>query len=262
MSGRLRAVALEAWLPVAVVSAWWFLSANSTSLYFPPLREILARFREVWLFDQAGEHLVPSLTNLAGGLAVGLVAAVSIGLLLGLLPRVYGALRPLVELARATPALALLPLLIAMLGIGSASKIALIAFGAFWPTLVTTIDGVRAVDPQVREMARTYRIGRGDLVRRVVLPSAAPQIIVGARTSVSIAVVVMVGSELFGATSGVGFFVLQAQRTYAITDMWAGLVLLGLLGYAINLATALVERRVLAWHRGLHGARPTEGRSA
>lgn len=265
MTRRLSGLITESWLAVAVLIVWWFASAQSTSLYFPPLKDILIRFQELWLFEEVGAHLVPSLTNLGLGLGLGLLGALVLGVALGLLPRVFETVSPLLELARATPVLALLPLLIAALGIGSASKIALIAFGAFWPTLLTAIDGVRAVDPQVREMARAFAVRPRDLVRRVILPSAAPQIIVGVRTSVSIAVVVMVGSELFGASAGVGYFVLQSQRTYAVTDMWAGLVLLGLLGYGMNLAMALVEKRVLYWHRGLHdlhGSLIREGRAA
>jgi sulfonate transport system permease protein len=253
MIRRARSLALEAWLPIGLLAAWWFASAGSTSLYFPPLRDILVRFRELWLFDEVGTHLVPSLTNLALGLALGLTVALVGGVILGLMPRTSTALHPVLELARATPVLALLPLMIAFLGIGVTSKVVLIAFGSFWPTLLNTIDGVRAVDPQVRETARTFSISRSTLVRRIVLPSASPQIIVGVRTSVSIAVVVMVGSELFGATSGIGYFVLQSQRMYATTDMWAGLLMLGLLGYGLNLLTGIVEHRALRWHRGLHG---------
>jgi sulfonate transport system permease protein len=254
MIGRLRSVALEAWLPIALLVVWWFASASSTSLYFPPLHDILVRFQELWLFDEIGTHLVPSLTNLALGLVLGLSVALVGGVVLGLMPRTSAALNPVLELARATPVLALLPLLIAFFGIGVTSKVVLIAFGSFWPTLLNTIDGVRAVDPQVRETARTFSVRRSTLIRRIVLPSAGPQIIVGVRTSVSIAVVVMVGSELFGATSGIGYFVLQSQRTYAITDMWAGLLMLGLLGYGLNLLTGVVEHHALRWHRGLHGA--------
>ena len=254
MIRRLRSLALEAWLPIALLVAWWFASAGSTSLYFPPLRDILVRFQELWLFDELGTHLVPSLTNLALGLALGLSVALVGGVVLGLMPRTSSALTPVLELARATPVLALLPLLIAFFGIGVTSKVVLIAFGSFWPTLLNTIDGVRAVDPQVRETARTFSVRSSTLIRRIVLPSAGPQIIVGVRTSVSIAVVVMVGSELFGATSGIGYFVLQSQRTYAIADMWAGLLMLGLLGYGLNLLTGVVEHYALRWHRGLHGA--------
>ena len=83
-----------------------------------------------------------------------------------------------------------------------------------------------------------------------MLPAASPQIFAGMRTSLSLALILMVISEMVASTNGIGFFVLQSQRSFAIPEMWAGILLLGLLGYALNLIFMLVERRVLAWHRG------------
>jgi ABC-type nitrate/sulfonate/bicarbonate transport system permease component len=89
-----------------------------------------------------------------------------------------------------------------------------------------------------------------DRLLRIVLPAASPQIFAGMRTSLSLALILMVISEMVASTNGIGFFVLQSQRSFAIPEMWAGILLLGLLGYALNLIFMLVERRVLAWHRG------------
>lgn len=263
MSGRVarigRHLLVEAWLPVLLVAVWWVGSASSTSLYFPPLSSIVQRFRELWLFDLVPVHLVPSLRNLGIGLLVGVVVALVAGVVVGQLPRVHSALLPLMEFMRATPIIALLPLVFALLGLGMTAKVALIALGAFWPTFLNTVDGVRSVDPEVREVARAYRLSRADVAWRVVLPSAMPQAVVGFRTSVSVAVVVVVGSEMFGASAGIGYFVLQAQRTYAIADMWAGIILLGLLGYVLNLLSAGVERWVLSWHRGQRAVAAVSG---
>lgn len=250
MRRRLTAVAIEAWLPVALVATWWFASANSTSIYFPPLQTVLERFQELWLFERVPTDVAFSLTNLGLGLGAGLVAALAAGVAFGLMPPVHTALTPVFEFMRATPIVALLPLIVAMFGLGVTSKVVIIALGAFWPTFLNTVDGVRAVDPLVRDVARTYRLSAATLVTRVMLPNAAPQIMVGVRTSVSVAVVIMVGSELFGSSEGIGYFILQSQRSYAIVDMWAGLILLGLLGYALNLLSAGVERLVLSWHEG------------
>ncbi|MGW0704438.1 ABC transporter permease [Streptomyces sp. NPDC002643] len=257
-----RHLLVEAWLPVLLVAVWWIGSASSTSLYFPPLSKIAQRFRELWLFDLVPVHLVPSLENLAMGLIAGVAVAVAAGVVIGRMPRLYSALLPLMEFMRATPIIALLPLVFALLGIGVTSKVALIALGAFWPTFLNTVDGVRSVDPQIREVTRAYRLSPVDVAFRVVLPSAMPQVIVGIRTSVSVAVVVVVGSEMFGASEGIGYFVLQAQRTYAIADMWAGIILLGLLGYVLNLLSAGLERWVLSWHRGQRAAAAVSGERA
>jgi ABC-type nitrate/sulfonate/bicarbonate transport system permease component len=119
-----------------------------------------------------------------------------------------------------------------------------------WPVLLNTIDGVTGIDPTLRETARVYGVGGRDRLRRIVLPAASPQIFAGMRTSLSLALILMVISEMVASTNGIGFFVLQSQRSFAIPEMWSGILLLGLLGYALNLIFVVVERRVLAWHRG------------
>ena len=126
----------------------------------------------------------------------------------------------------------------------------LIAFVCVWPVLLNTIDGVTGIDPTLRETARVYGVSGRDRLLRIVLPAASPQIFAGMRTSLSLALILMVISEMVASTNGIGFFVLQSQRSFAIPEMWSGILLLGLLGYALNLIFVLVERRVLAWHRG------------
>ncbi|AJW40138.1 ABC transporter permease [Rhodococcus sp. 15-725-2-2b] len=246
---RIRSIAVEAWLPVLLVGLWWFVSSSSSSFYFPPLREIMTRFADLWFSDQFAVHVVPSLRNFGIGFLLGVTIGILCGLALGSMPQTHRALSPTLEFIRATPVIALVPLTIVLLGTDVVQKVAIIAFACMWPTLLNTVDGVRAVDPLVRDVARSYRLGRWDSSMRVFLRSATPQIIAGMRTSVAVAVVAMVGSELFASSEGIGYFVLQSQRTYAMTDMWAGLIMLGLLGYGLNLLFALLERRTLRWHR-------------
>jgi ABC-type nitrate/sulfonate/bicarbonate transport system permease component len=95
-----------------------------------------------------------------------------------------------------------------------------------------------------------YGVSRRDRVWRVMLPAASPQIFAGMRTSLSLALILMVISEMVASTNGIGYFVLQSQRTFAIPEMWSGILLLGILGYVLNGAFVLIERRVLRWHRG------------
>ena len=116
--------------------------------------------------------------------------------------------------------------------------------------LLNTIDGVAGVEATVVETVRSYRIRPLDRLRLVVLPAASPQIFAGLRTSLSLAIIMMVVSEMVASTNGVGYFIVDAQRSFAIPEMWAGMIMLGLLGYVLNLLFGLVERRVLGWHRG------------
>lgn len=255
MTGRRRVfgVALEIGIPVAVLAVWGLLSANSTSFYFPPLTKIFHAFQENWLFARIGSDAVPSLSRLFAGYAIALVAALVIGVTLGLSDSLSRAVDPVVQFLRAIPPPVLIPAGILVLGIGSDMKVALIAFVCFWPILLNTIDGVAGVDPALQETARSFRIPGRDRLLRVTLPSAAPQIFAGARVSLSLAVIMMVVSEMVASTNGIGYFVLQSQRTFAIAAMWSGIFLLAILGYVLNILFLLIERQVLRWHRGARG---------
>jgi ABC-type nitrate/sulfonate/bicarbonate transport system permease component len=243
---RLGAV-LEIAVPLALLGLWAAWSAGSDTFYYPPLTDILETFNDTWVFERVGSDVVPSLLRLGAGYALAVVVAVLVGIPLGLNRTARRAAAPIVEFLRAIPPPALLPLAIVVIGVGNSMKVLIIAFVCLWPVLLNTIDGIRGIDPTLNETARVYGVPR-----RATLPAAAPQIFAGMRTSLSLAVIMMVISEMVASTNGIGFFVLQSQRTFAIPEMWSGILLLGILGYVLNLLFALVERRVLAWHRGAH----------
>jgi len=245
---RLARVALELWLPVVLVALWWWLSEDSESLYFPPLREIVEQVREVFLSEQAKDNLLPSLEHLFAGFALASVAGVLLGVLLGLNKWVRAAVEPLVHFLRALPAPALLPFAIIAFGIGSAMKIWVIAFTAFFPILLNTIDGVRGRDPATADVARAYRIPGWLHFARIVVPAALPQIFAGLRVGLQTSLLLMVVSELVASTGGIGFVILQSQQVFAISTMWAGIVVLGVLGYLLNWVFGKVEERVLRWY--------------
>jgi ABC-type nitrate/sulfonate/bicarbonate transport system permease component len=260
MTGRrVRAVLIEAWLPLLLVALWWVVSAGSTDLYFPSLSSILRQFRADWVFPHVGSDLVPSLRVLGLGYAVAVLGGVGIGIVLGLSRRTEQACRPLLELLRAIPGVALLPIFIVLFGLGSEMKVVLIATGAIWPVLLNTIDGVRSVEPLLLDVARTFRLSRVQRLRRIVLPSAGPQIFAGARTALAIAVIVMVVGETVGSSGGIGYFLLNAERNFAITSMWGTIVALGIVGYLLNVLFRIIEAVALRWHRLQQARLETEG---
>ena len=125
-----------------------------------------------------------------------------------------------------------------------------IAFFCIFPVLLNTIDGVRGLDPTLVDTARAYGIPVNERIRRIVLPAAFPQISAGMRTSLSLAVIIMVVAEYFSSTSGVGYVLLISKNTFQLGPMWAAILLIGVIGYVLNVSYLLVERRLLAWHRG------------
>jgi ABC-type nitrate/sulfonate/bicarbonate transport system permease component len=211
----------------------------------------------MWLFSQFGTHVVPSLERIGLGFAISVVVGVALGIPLGLSALARKAAMPHIEFWRAMPPPALLPISVLLLhSIGNRQKVAFIAFFCTFPVLLNTIDGVRGIDPTLIETARSYGVPRLERIRRLVLPAALPQISAGMRTSLSLAVITMVLSEYFSSTSGVGYVLLISKNTFQLAPMWAAIVLIGVLGYLLNVLFILVERRVLAWHRGWRMASP------
>ncbi|MEA2379304.1 MAG: hypothetical protein QOK00_1857 [Thermoleophilaceae bacterium] len=247
---RWLGVGLEVTVPLLALVLWGLLSAGSDTYYFPPLTDILSTFADTWLFERVGSDVVPSLERMGLGFAIAVVIAVTAGLLLGMSRRARIAAAPIVEFLRAIPPPALLPFAILVIGVGSSMKVFIIAFVCIWPILLNTIDGVRGIDPTLDDTTRVYGISSRDRIWRVMLPAATPQIFAGMRTSLSLALILMVISEMVASTNGIGYFVLQSQRTFAIPEMWSGILLLGILGYVLNGGFTLIERRLLRWHRG------------
>lgn len=246
-----KLVLLRAWLPVAIIVTWWIASADSTSLYFPPLSEILSTVASDWFGPLFLQHLVPSIGKFVAGFLIAITLGVIIGLLIGLSPLARAIADPLVQFLRSLPPPTILPIGILLFGIGPSMNIFVIVFGAIWATLLNTADGVRGVDLQVRDTAKSFRLTRFQRIRYVVLPAAGPQIFAGMRTSLQISIILIVVSEMVGATSGIGYSVLKSQQTFKIVDTWAATIVLGILGYLATLLFLQVERRVLAWQAGM-----------
>ena len=181
--------------------------------------------------------------------------AAEIAVPLGLSPVLRRLAMPHIEYWRAMPPPALLPISVVLLhSIGNSQKVSFIAFFCLFPVLLNTVDGVRSIDPTLLDTARSFRVPVADRIRRLVLPAALPQIVAGMRNSLALAVIMMVLSEYFAATSGVGYVLLISKNTFQLVPMWAAIVLIGLLGYLLNALFLLFERRALAWHRGWRAA--------
>ncbi|MFH5824017.1 ABC transporter permease [Georgenia sp. AZ-5] len=243
-------VLLAVALPVVLIAAWWFTSAGSQSFFFPPLREIVTSFAPTWFEGRVFSDVLPSLGRLLTGYALALVVGIALGTAIGLSPTLRAYTEPVLEFFRAIPPPVLVPILMLFLGIGTTMRVFVIATGALWPILLNTVEGVRGIDEVLRDTSRVYRLGPAARLRTLVLRGASPQIVTGARQALSIAIILMVISEMFAARDGLGFSIVQFQRSFAIPEMWTGIILLGLIGVVLSLLFRAVERPVLAWYRG------------
>ncbi|MFD0855183.1 ABC transporter permease, partial [Actinomadura adrarensis] len=247
------------WLFALLVGLWEIATRAVADPVFPPPSQIVRTLYETWfsgavsdffLTQEARDDFRPSLTNLFAGWTIASVAGVALGLVLGRFRAVGDVLEPVLHFGRSVPPPTLLPFLLAVLQLGAQLQITTIVFGVIWPVLLNTIDGVRTVDPLHLETAKVFGIGGTQRLRRVILPAAAPKILAGLRTSLGFALILMVISELVGGTIGIGAHIILAQQTAEMNQMWAGILLLGVLGALFNLVFQLLEKRVLAWHVG------------
>jgi ABC-type nitrate/sulfonate/bicarbonate transport system permease component len=181
----------------------------------------------------------------------GWVLASLVGMLLGAAIARSGPVRaylePLLEFLRPLPASAIIPPAILFLGLTSKMAVTVIAFGALWPVLLGSYHGFRSVDPQLAEMAAAMRMSSPAFLWKVALPSALPDIFAGVRVSLAIALILAVVTEMQSAQSGLGFNILMAQRSFRSPELYAGIIVLGVLGLFTNQALIAAERRLLRW---------------
>jgi len=251
MRRTLLSLAYALGLPIILILIWWLATLGTTSIFVPKPVPLITEFFETWIGDRFASDVLPSLGRFAAGTALAIVLGVLIGLLVGLSSGLRAFTEPVFEFFRATPPPVLIPILGLLMGVGDEMKIAVIVIGAIWPVLLNTVEGVRAADSVQTETSRSYGIHGLSRVRYQILPSAAPQILAGVRQSLPVGIILMVISEMFFSSSGLGFSIIQFQRSFAVPQMWAGILLLGLIGFAVSLLFKLVERRVLRWYHGL-----------
>jgi ABC-type nitrate/sulfonate/bicarbonate transport system permease component len=242
----------------AAVIGWQLGTRAANNPYFlPPVQIASGMYRQwfdgpashLWLTADATGNLLPSLGRMLGGWAIAAIAGITLGVAIGRLPLVADLAEPLVHFGRAVPPPTLVPVFLFAFKIGTPMEVAAIIFGVIWPVLLNSIDGARHVDAGYTETARAFRLSPPQRLVRVILPGAAPKICAGLRLSLALALVMMIISEFVGSTDGIGNEMLAAQSTFNIPLMWQIILLIGLLGIALNTLFSLVERRVLAWQR-------------
>jgi ABC-type nitrate/sulfonate/bicarbonate transport system permease component len=250
-------IGAEITVPLALLVLWQVWAQHADSQFFPPLWDILKTFKDKWLFAEFDENVLPSLERIGAGFGIAVVAGIALGIPVGLSRWARLWAMPHIEYWRAMPPPALLPISVVLMhSIGDRQKIAFIGFFCVFPVLLNTIDGVRGIEPTLVETARSYGMGPFERIRRIVLPAASPQIAAGMRNSLSLAVITMVLAEYFSSTNGVGYVLLISKNTYQLNPMWAAIVLIGLLGYLLNVLFVLLERWLLGWHRGWRATAP------
>ena len=229
------------------LAEWGTRTGFISPLTLPRPSDVLWTFVELWNSGLLWKHLAPSLTRLVVGATLGATAGIATGILIGLFSYVRAGLVPLVAAIFPIPKIALLPLFVIWFGIDEGSKYALIALGTFTPTVVATYGAVDNVDRTLIRMGQSFGLAWQSIVLKIVLPGAMPGILSGLRVSLAIAIILLVAAEMLGAEYGIGAYILEAGSLYDLERLFAGVVILSILGVTVSTLVGLVERRLLDW---------------
>ncbi|WP_306214556.1 ABC transporter permease [Actinoplanes sp. RD1] len=216
--------------------------------FLPPFSSMMSA-----LGDEAGTAgfwtaLAQTLRGWAIGLAVAVLAGVAAGVVIGGVPFLRAVTATTIEFLRPIPSVALIPLVVLLYGSRPQSALVLVVYAAFWQVLVQVLYGVADVDPVVRDTARSFRFSRWAVVRQVVWPTAMPYVVTGVRLAAAVALILQITAELVIGVPGLGRSIGVAQSSGAVADTYALVIVVGLIGVAVNASARAVERRALRWH--------------
>ncbi len=228
----------------------WKLAADAkliNPLWFPGPDRSLAKLWEWISTGVLWEPLGKTVWRMFAGWLAACLAGIALGAAIASSPLARKLFQPSAEFLRPLPASAILPPAILILGLSDAMIVFVVAFGSVWPVLLGAIHGFRSLEPRLAEVARMLRLTPWQRAWKFQLPGALPDIFAGMRVSISIALIVTVASEMLSSQAGVGYLMLVAARAFRSADIFAGIIVLGALGYLTNAALQKLEDRLLRW---------------
>ena len=246
LAGR---TATRSLLILVLLAVWEIAPRNDwvNPIFLPPLSDVLDAAWRLTTDGTLGHHVGASLTRSVVGFGIAVVAGVTLGLLIGWYRFLADLLTPVLEILRNTAALALLPVVTLLLGIGETAKISLVVYAALFPILLNTLTGVRTVDPLLIRSARSLNLPPHQIFIKVVLPSAVPSIFTGLRMGAAASILVLVAAEMIGAKSGLGYLIQASQLNFQIANMYVGIIAIAALGLLANYGLLAVQRRLSRW---------------
>ncbi|HFP9405760.1 TPA: taurine ABC transporter permease TauC [Raoultella planticola] len=234
---------------------WWGVTALQliSPLFLPPPQQVLQKLIAIagpqgFMDATLWQHLAASLTRIAIALVAATILGVPVGIAMGLSPTIRGILDPLIELYRPVPPLAWLPLVIIWFGIGETPKILLIYLAIFAPVVMSTLAGVKSAQQVRIRAAQALGASRAQVLWLVILPGALPEILTGLRTGLGVGWSTLVAAELIAATRGLGFMVQSAGEFLATDVVLAGIAVIAIIAFLLELGLRALQRRLTPWH--------------
>jgi sulfonate transport system permease protein len=250
MKRLLGSTALQAAAFALGVLLLWQLASDAkiiSPIFFPPPSKTLAELYRQIVEGLIWKPLAETTVRMFYGWMLASLLGIVLGAAIGSSRLAREMLHPLLEFVRPLPASAIIPPAILFLGLSNTMAVSVIAFGAIWPVLLASVFGFASISQQLQDVAAVLRLSRTQYLWKIAVPSALPDILAGARVSLAIALILAVVTEMQASQPGLGQNILLAQRTYRSPELYAGVVTLGALGFFINYALQIIERRALRW---------------
>lgn len=244
-----RMLIAEIGTSLCIIAIVWKLTSGSTSPFVPSLGLVLERFQAIFLFDKMLSDLSRSVIRLVVTFVVAVGLGVTIGVVLGVSRTARLMSQPVVTYLRSIPPPAMVPVAFVLLGHGDRMIIAIAIFVCLWPIVLNTQDGIAELDRTMMASARAYGLSGKRRLFLIILPAISPRIFAGMRISLTFAFIMVIITEIMAATEGLGYLLTRARNSFNIPDMWASILMIGVMGYMSTILFGMVERRVLRWHR-------------
>ena len=250
-----RQITLSVGTLLVLLAVWWAVAAQQwvSPLFLPPPDQVLQKLITIagpqgFMDATLWQHLAASLTRIVLALLAAVAFGIPVGIAMGLRPTLRGILDPIIELYRPVPPLAYLPLMVIWFGIGETSKILLIYLAIFAPVAMSALAGVKSAQQVRIRAARSLGASRAQVLWLVILPGALPEILTGLRIGLGVGWSTLVAAELIAATRGLGFMVQSAGEFLATDVVLAGIAVIAIIAFILELGLRALQRRLTPWH--------------
>ncbi|RPF53210.1 NitT/TauT family transport system permease protein [Aquisalibacillus elongatus] len=247
-SNRLKQV-LTISSPIFMLLIWEFLSQTAIidPRFFPPPTTIIETLISMGASGELLEHVKVSLIRIVFGFLLGVIPAITLGLIMGMYSSIRHFFSPLIMALMPIPTLAMLPIILIIFGIGEFSKMVTIAASVFFPVVINTVAGVMNIDKVYADVAKNYGANPKDFFMKIALPGAMPVMMEGVQMGQAIALLTIVAAEMIGANSGIGYVIWMNYKAFLIPEMFVGLILISFFGYLFSLLLRGLQSKLIPW---------------
>jgi ABC-type nitrate/sulfonate/bicarbonate transport system permease component len=218
--------------------------------FFPPFSQVIATLGQMIQTGETWQNVWFTMYRCFIGYLIACAVGIPVGILMGRSRKSYHLLEPLTEMLRPIPSAAVIPVAILFLGIDNGMKIFVVVYACLWPVLINSLDGVRGIDPVLIETGKTFDLSKRQFLFKIIIPAASPQFVTGMRISLAIALILSISVEMIAGNNGIGFYILDTERSFLYREMYASIVMIGIIGFSINALFVTLSDKIMRWHKG------------